>query len=187
LGAANVLIIILIKPPTNGWFRMPRLAVLAFIIRRIGVKAEEILSDGDDGLDARVRVQKIVYFLGQLGFGVDYDFDLYYHGPYSQALSNDYYTLAGLGDGVISELAELCERAGVCTGEMGSIIDGLNRWGVEVLEVASTIHRLLTHASDYWSDLNGVIDHVMWLKPWVREDHISEALRLLRSLGLMSD
>ncbi len=166
---------------------MSRLARLAFIMRRIGATPQLILSDGDDGLEARVRIQKIVYFLKQLGFGFDYEFDQYYHGPYSRALSNDYYTLAALGEGVINELAELCVKAHECTEEMGNVIDNLNKWGVEVLEVASLIHDLYTdEESDYRGDLDGAIDTVKFLKPWVNDDIINEALGLLRSLGLLS-
>jgi uncharacterized protein YwgA len=166
---------------------MSRLARLAFVIRRIGATPQLILSDGDDGLDARVRVQKIAYFLKQLGFGFDYDFDQYYHGPYSQALANDYYTLAGLGDGEINELALLCEKANECSEAMGNMIDNLNKWGTEALEVASLIHDLYTdEKSDYRGDLDGAIDTAKFLKPWVDDGIINRALGLLRSLGLLS-
>jgi hypothetical protein len=162
---------------------MSRLARLAFVIRRIGATPQLILSDGDDGLEARVRVQKIAYFLKQLGFGFDYEFDQYYHGPYSQALANDYYALAVLGEGAINELALLCERAGECTEAMGNVIDNLNRWGTEVLEVASLIHDLYI---DYGGDLNNAIGTARLLTPWVGDGHIEEALGLLKSLGLLS-
>lgn len=166
---------------------MSRLAKLAFVIKATGTTAEKILSDGDDGLDARVKIQKIVYFLKQLGFGFDYEFDQYYHGPYSQALANDYYTLAGLGEGVINELAELCVKAHECSEAMGNVIDNLNKWGTEALEVASLIHDLYTdEESDYRGDLDGAIDTVKFLKPWVNDGIINEALGLLRSLGLLS-
>jgi uncharacterized protein YwgA len=165
---------------------MSRLARLAFVVRRIGATPQLILSDGDDGLEVRVKIQKIAYFLKQLGFGLDYDFDQYYHGPYSQALSNDYYTLAVLGEGVINELAELCEKANECSEAMGNMIDNLNKWNTEALEVASLIHDLYTdEKSDYRGDLDGAIDTAKFLKPWVKDDHIEEALRLLRSLGLL--
>ena len=165
---------------------MPRLAVLAFVIRRIGATPQLILSDGDDGLEARVRVQKIAYFLKQLGFGFDYDFDQYYHGPYSKALSEDCTTLAVLGEGVINELAELCVKAHECTEAMGNMINNLNKWNTEALEVASLIHDLYTdEKSDYRGDLDGAIDTAKFLKPWVNDDIINEALRLLRSLGLL--
>jgi uncharacterized protein YwgA len=165
---------------------MSRLAKLAFVIKATGTTAERILSDGDDGLEARVRVQKIAYFLKQLGFGFDYEFDQYYHGPYSQDLANDYYTLAGLGDGEINELALLCKKANECSEAMGNAIDNLNKWGTEALEVASLIHDLYTdEKSDYRGDLDGAIDTVKFLKPWVNDDIINEALRLLKSLGLL--
>jgi len=165
---------------------MPRLAKLAFIIKATSTTAERILSDGDDGLEARVRVQKIVYFLKQLGFGFDYEFDQYYHGPYSQDLSEDCTTLAVLGEGVINELALLCEKAHECTEAMDNMINNLNKWNTEALEVASLIHDLYTdEKSDYRGDLDGAIDTVKFLKPWVNDDIINEALRLLRSLGLL--
>ena len=167
--------------------RMSRLAKLAFVIKAIGVTSKLILSDGDDGLEARVRIQKTIYFLKQLGFGFDYEFDQYYHGPYSQALANDYYTLAGLGDGEINELALLCEKANECSEAMGNMIDNLNKWGTDVLEVASLIHDLYTdEKSDYRGDLDGAIDTVKFLKPWVDDGIINRALGLLRGLGLLS-
>jgi len=60
-----------------------RLAQLAFVIKELGIRASEVLSDGDDGLEARVRIQKVVYFLKRLGFDIGYEFDLYYNGQAS--------------------------------------------------------------------------------------------------------
>ena len=55
---------------------MSRLAQLAFVIKKLGIRASEVLSDGDDGLEARVRIQKVVYFLKRLGFDIGYEFDI---------------------------------------------------------------------------------------------------------------
>ena len=49
---------------------MSRLTQLAFVIKELGIRAGEVLSDGDDGLEARVRIQKVVYFLKRLGFDI---------------------------------------------------------------------------------------------------------------------
>jgi len=46
------------------------IAIVAFIIRELGIKASTLLSDGDDGIDARVRVQKVAYFLKRLGYNI---------------------------------------------------------------------------------------------------------------------
>ena len=55
---------------------MSRLAQLAFVIKDLGIRASEVLSDGDDGIEARVRIQKVVYFLKRLGFDIGYEFDI---------------------------------------------------------------------------------------------------------------
>ncbi|MFP3194279.1 MAG: hypothetical protein RXR11_03160 [Caldivirga sp.] len=163
---------------------MSRLAQLAFVIKELGIRASEVLSDGDDGIEARVRIQKVVYFLKRLGFDLGYEFDLYYHGPYSSALADDYYLLAERGDEEINGLATLCERSKVCSDEMGRLINELNKWDTTALEVAATIANLLK-SPDYRDDLNGTIDHVKFLKPWINDDDIKKALRLLKSLGML--
>jgi uncharacterized protein YwgA len=65
------------------------IAVVAFIINTLGIRASTLLSDGDDGIDARVRVQKVAYFLKRLRHDVGFEFDLYYHGPYSSELADN--------------------------------------------------------------------------------------------------
>ena len=156
---------------------------MAFIINTLGIKANTLLSDGDDGIDARVRVQKTAYFLKRLGYNIGFEFDLYYHGPYSSELANTIELLAHLGDDELAQLAVLCLEAGECRS-IRSIVERLGRYPTDVLEVASTIRSLLD-APDYRNDLNGAIDHVRFLKPWVNDVVIKDALSLLRSLGLL--
>jgi uncharacterized protein YwgA len=175
-----------LKPRTASSLKgdVNRLAQLAFVIKELGIKASEILSDGDDDLEARVRIQKVVYFLKRLGFDLGYEFDLYYHGPYSSVLSDDYYLLAERGDGEINGLATLCERSKVCSDETGKLINELNKWDTTALEVAATLADLL-ESSDFKGDLNGAIEHVKFLKPWIEDGDIEDSLRLLRSLGIL--
>jgi uncharacterized protein YwgA len=158
--------------------------VIALIINTLGIRASTLLSDGDDGIDARVRVQKVAYLLKRLGYGIGFEFDLYYHGPYSSELARVIEGLAMLGDRYISELAE-----DYCSGNYNtikSIIKLLGQYPTDILEVASTIRSILD-APDYRGDLNGAIDHVKFLKPWVGGDTINSALSLLRSLGLLGE
>jgi hypothetical protein len=159
------------------------IAIVAFIIRELGIKASTLLSDGDDGIDARVRVQKTAYFLKRLGYDIGFEFDLYYHGPYSSELANTIELLAHLGDDELARLAVLCLEAGDCE-DIRSIVERLSQYPTGILEVASTIRSLLD-APDYKGDLNGAIDHVKFLKPWVNDVIIKDALSLLRSLGLL--
>jgi hypothetical protein len=92
--------------------------------------------------------------------------------------------LAERGDEEISGLATLCERSKVCSDEMGRLINELNKWDTTALEIAATIANLLK-SPDYRDDLNGTIDHVKFLKPWINDDDIKKALRLLKSLGML--
>jgi uncharacterized protein YwgA len=159
------------------------IAIVAFIIRELGIRTSTLLSDGDDGIDARVRVQKVAYFLKRLGYDIGFEFDLYYHGPYSGELAEAIECLAGLGDGQVEELAVLCLKAGDCRS-IRSTVERLSQYPTATLEVASTIRSLLD-SPDYRNDLNGAIDHVKFLKPWVNDGVVKDALSLLRSLGLL--
>jgi len=156
---------------------------VAFIINTLGIRASTLLSDGDDGIEARVRVQKVAYFLKRLGYNIGFEFDLYYHGPYSSELANTIELLAHFGDDELAQLAVLCLEAGECRS-IRSIVERLGKYSTDVLEVASTIRSLLD-APDYRNDLNGTIDHVRFLKPWVNDVVIKDALSLLKSLGLL--
>ena len=162
---------------------MMSIVTVAFIINTLGIKANTLLSDNDNGIDARVRVQKTAYFLKRLGYDIGFEFDLYYHGPYSSELANTIELLAHLGDDELARLAVLCLEAGDCRS-IRSTVERLARYPTATLEVASTIRSLLD-SPDYRNDLNGAIDHVKFLKPWVSDDDIKDALSLLRSLGLL--
>jgi len=159
------------------------MSIVAFIINTLGIRTSTLLSDSDDGIDARVRVQKTAYFLKRLGYDVGFEFDLYYHGPYSGELAEAIECLAGLGDRHVEELTVLCLKAGDCRS-IKSTVEHLSQYPTGILEVASTIRSLLD-APDYRGDLNGAIDHVKFLKPWVNDSVIKDALSLLRSLGLL--
>jgi uncharacterized protein YwgA len=158
--------------------------IVALIINTLGIKANTLLSDGDDGIDARVRVQKVAYLIKRLGYDIGFEFDLYYHGPYSSELARVIEGLAMLGNRYISELAEDCGGSNYNT--IKSIIGQLNQYPTDVLEVASTIRSILD-SPDYRGDLDGTIDHVKFLKPWVDDNTINNALNLLRSLGLLDE
>jgi hypothetical protein len=67
---------------------------------------------------------------------------------------------------------------------MDRLINELNKWDTTALEVAATIANLL-RSPNYRNDLNGAIDHVKFLKPWVADNDIERSLRLLKSLGIL--
>jgi hypothetical protein len=67
---------------------------------------------------------------------------------------------------------------------MGRLINELNKWDTTALEVVATLADLL-ESPDFKGDLNGAIEHVKFLKPWIEDGNVEDALRLLRSLGIL--
>jgi len=67
---------------------------------------------------------------------------------------------------------------------MSKLLNELNKWDITALEVGATIDKLL-RSSEYRNDLNGAIDRVKFLKPWVTDNDIDRALKLLKSLSIL--
>ncbi|WP_069806835.1 hypothetical protein [Vulcanisaeta thermophila] len=155
-----------------------RLVFLSFVLARLGIEASDLLGS----FDARLRVQKVIYLLNALGLGPRYDFDLYLRGPYSRALADDYMALARLGDNEIRALAGYYKD----DGELSSALDMLSGASDAVLEVAATLHMLMTAYRERYpgTTLSDVLDHLLFLKPWASE-YIGKALNLLKNLGLI--
>jgi len=65
---------------------------LSYLIKILHLNINEVNEDTEEGMDRRIRLQKIVYFSKQLG--IDYNYSMYVHGPYSPQLTNDYYSLS---------------------------------------------------------------------------------------------
>src|ERR1700680_4200455 len=66
----------------------PRLTVLALLLDALGVGADI------ETVDDRKRVQKAVYVAQRSGVDLGYRYSWYKRGPYSRALTRDYYELA---------------------------------------------------------------------------------------------
>ncbi|MEM1598226.1 MAG: hypothetical protein QXP31_06540 [Pyrobaculum sp.] len=154
------------------------LALLGFVIRELGLSAEDLLLD----FEARLRVQKAVYLLQACGFGFNYDFDLYIRGPYSSALADDYMAIARHGDGEVAKLAEAARP----DEKLLAALEELKKADTKVLELAATLHALLEAYKERYTDwtVDEVLDHLKFLKPWAEEQDIRNALSLLKVLGL---
>jgi uncharacterized protein YwgA len=66
---------------------------LPYLINKLNLNISKLKEDSDQGLDERIKVQKIVFLSKRMGIDFNYSFSLYLHGPYSKTLSDDYYTL----------------------------------------------------------------------------------------------
>lgn len=93
-----------------------------------------------DRLDHRIRMQKYVFLAKEFGLDVEYDYNMYLHGPYSPALAEAYYE--GLDDVTVSEDA----LDGLDTDRFLEVVAGKDtRW----LELASTLVSLSNRYARY--------------------------------------
>ena len=53
-----------------------------------------ILGESEEHFNNRLKIQKYVYLVKYYGLDMSYDYNTYLHGPYSQQLAWDYYSLA---------------------------------------------------------------------------------------------
>ncbi len=112
----------------------------------------------------RVRLQKLVYLLEQLGLDSSFEFEYHHYGPYSRDLDNaiadawafdvvDEKFEHRVSDGArysvftMNKDAEVDDPAYGRLGRRGTekLISRMNRYGSTVLELAATIHWLKVH------------------------------------------
>ena len=67
---------------------------LSYLIKILHLNINEVNEDTEEGMDRRIRLQKIVYFSNLLGIDFNYNYSMSLHGPYSPQLTNDYYSLS---------------------------------------------------------------------------------------------
>lgn len=149
--------------------------IVAKIIKALGMSADSILRD----FGARLRIQKVAYLIQAMGLaGLNYDFNMYYRGPYSKDLADDYMRLAKLGDYAIETLAE---KASFDVPR--PLVDA----DTETLEAASTIYMIYEDYQKYYgAGLNDALKHFRWLKPELTHKE-KEALALLKQLKLINE
>lgn len=71
-------------------------------------------------------MQKVCYFLKAKGVPLDYAFEMYHYGPYSQEL---YFRLEELvADGIIEDMSSTPKKS-VIESKKDKFAPGLHRWG----------------------------------------------------------
>lgn len=146
----------------------------------------------------RIRLQKMVYLLDQLGMNSGYSFDYHHYGPYSSDLASDVDIEAAFGslkedtrrrmsDGVPYSVfsypgqSDVGDRVGDLA--MNAVREACNKMGqysATVLELAATINWLskFEKLEDWRKEL------IVRKSSKASESRIEEAMELLRNLGL---
>jgi uncharacterized protein YwgA len=109
--------------------------------------------------DSRLRIQKAVYFLRELGhpWVHEYTFGDYFHGPYSPALADNYYKLMTKGLPGTRPL-----RTDLPTGAASLLREAIGR-GNRFLETAATLHIFLSRNPK--ASRAAAVRHLRWIKP----------------------
>ena len=124
----------------------------------------------------RLRIQKSIYLLKQLGYGPvsKYDFNLYVKGPYSPALAREYYRISKEGP-------EGAEPARIRERSLEVVAEAVKR-GLRFLEAATSLH-LIAHANP-GRGKEEVFRHFGWVKPSLK-GKAEEAWEFLRKSRLL--
>lgn len=109
-----------------------------------------ITKQDQDGFNARFRIQKCVFVAQCLGLNTGYGFNRYKHGPYSPALTKDYYMYAR-DELKYTDTTPVFDRD-ACL----DIMKHDNNW----IEIATTLLR----ESNYHSDENSLVEYVECIK-----------------------
>jgi uncharacterized protein YwgA len=146
---------------------------VAWLMRTLGLKPKEVLDS--NGIDNRLKIQKVAYLLKCLGAEdfKSFDFNLYLRGPYSPSLSSEYYALASKRD---DEIKRLAQKANDRLRKFAGIVEWFGKYNPSQLEIASTILMFHENAKQISEKLtrDKIFDLVETTKPWASRDLIEK-------------
>lgn len=135
---------------------------------------------GARNFDSRLRIQKAVYLLQEMGRTVNsrtFEFNNYYNGPYSPALAREYY-----GDDDEPDLnLRHGEETDLPDGIVSTIEEAVNR-GTEFLEAVATLDKVARR--NRTSNRDVAIRTTKRLKPDLSEGLLKEAWAFLEEKGI---
>ncbi len=138
------------------------------------------LASREDGLNERIKAQKLVYLLQNRKRKCFYQYNIYVHGPYSPSLSRDYYELARSSSKVQSSADSALVR------EAKSLFQKVRKFKTPdnaALSVVSILELLSTTSffADRFSSRERVKQAVRRIKPNFTDEQVEAALGFSRS------
>lgn len=174
-------------------------AIIAYVVKKWNEKSQKPLG--------RTLMQKICYFLKTQGVPINYDFDIYQYGPYSQEL---YFRLNDLiVDGIINDQSDDPSHSEYVTGEtfdelIKKFSTNLEKYSQQIdelieifkdktpslMEMLATIHYIHTALERYYRSTpkkEAVVDKVYAIKSnKFRREEIIEGYDFLSRTGLLN-
>ncbi len=155
---------------------------VAWVIRRFGFNAEDILSPRKYARFAVQKVGYLLHYLGVPGFR-ELAFDLYINGPYSPGLADVYYELARRYPGRIRDFANkfsLNEKH----LELVRWFMRKRYWWMEIATTMMMIHK--RYQQDPGIDFETLYRLVRSAKPWVDKPLAWKVYVELKNKGLIN-
>lgn len=134
------------------------------------LKENRIFTFKVNRFDARLKLQKYVYLARKFGLNLDYNYNLYIHGPYSPELAKEYYALGNI-KGIKVDLDE-------------RFVDLIKGKSEQWLELAATIVMVFERYSNISDEM--VIELVKSSKPFATEKELREIIKKLKNAGARS-
>jgi uncharacterized protein YwgA len=158
-----------------------------------------VIDAGGGQLIGRVRLQKALYLLEQLGLGSGMPFEYHHYGPYSRELDNAMADAKTLGlineqfehrqsDGAMYSIFKLCQGTAIHDEvfarlgkeKVSALVHRFSKTNVTVLELAATIDWLWR--SEHIPDWRSEVKKRKGKK--VQGGHLEKAVELLKELAL---
>jgi uncharacterized protein YwgA len=130
-------------------------------------------------VEQRMEVQKAVYLTQAVGIHLGYSYGWYVRGPYSPALTRDYYNLSDAAPANASLQAAAQAKLEQVKRIMNTPIDGLRR--PQKLELLASLHYLIK--SSGMSEA-AARKHLIQVKPHLAT-HASRGTEVLKAEGLI--
>ena len=154
------------------------LSVLKALLEAWNVDTSKLARKDEDGLNERIKAQKLVYLLQNRVGKYFYQYNIYVHGPYSPSLSQDYYELASKPSEIATGSLPKDTRAHLNTVkrdaiEFSKMLDSVD--DVASLELLATA----LFFSRHYTTESKIVEAVQSIKPKFSREQIQAALNFL--------
>ncbi|TRZ53105.1 MAG: hypothetical protein D4S01_01830 [Dehalococcoidia bacterium] len=132
----------------------------------------------------RLMLQKYVYIAKFFGLNLGYPYSIYLRGPYSSALADDYYELAGKKT-IDYEGFNEKELGGLNAKKLLEVIEGKNSEWLEIAATILSVHN--RYRMRYFGDelADKVLSTSCDIKSTISSEKISGVFEYLKNVGLL--